>query len=179
MDVDPLALAGLVIALLSLAVALLSAGWQITAWVLDGRRVRLALVHGALGRGGAAVGRVERDGRPKNLTHLRDEGFFDEEVIGVSVTNVGRAPVRIDGYGVELVSGEMSFKPVGDAIGPKLPFRLPPGESETWYARAADARALVGSMGHVRHNTERRVRMTVELGTGDTRRTRRSVIVSD
>jgi hypothetical protein len=95
------------------------------------------------------------------------------------VTNVGRAPVRIDRYGVQLVEGGMSFLPVGDALGPKLPFRLPPGETETWYAKVEDARALVFATRGVVKRVSDDVRMTVELGTGDTKRTRRSIHVAD
>lgn len=171
--------AGFALACLSLVVAGLSAGWQVYAWVLDGRRVRLALVHGVLGRAGAATGLVGRDRAPNDLSRLRSQGFDGPEVVGVSVTNVGRAPVRIDRYGVQLVEGGMSFLPVGDALGPELPFRLPPGETETWYAKVDDARALVFATRGVVRRVSNDVRMTVDLGTGDTKRTRRSVLVGD
>lgn len=172
-------IAAFVLAALSLLIAALSAGWQIYAWMLDGRRVRLTLVHGLFGRAGAATGRVGRDRLPKDVTQVRRDGFDGLEVIGVSVTNVGRAPVRIDGYGVELVKGAMSFLPVGDAIGPDLPFRLPPGETETWYAKADDARALVYATRGIQTGVSDDVRMMVKLGTGDEKQTRRSVIVGD
>lgn len=131
---------GLLVACLSFGVAALSLGWQIAVWSLDGRRVRLSLTHGAMGRGGAATGKVARDGRPADLDRVRAEGFTGREVIGVSVTNLGRAPVRVDRYSCELVHGGLSYTPIGDAIGPPLPFRLAPGETETWYALGEDAR---------------------------------------
>ena len=99
------------------------------------------------------------------------------EVIGIAVTNVGRAPVRIDKYGAELVRGGMSFHPLRDAIGPDLPFRLPPGETETWYARMQDARTLIYATERIRSDVSPDVRMLVTLGTGDDIKTRGSVIV--
>lgn len=164
---------GLLLACLSLAVAALSLGWQIAVWTLEGRRVRLTLTHGAMGFHGSVTGKVARDGRPKDLTQVRAEGFSGEEVIGVAVTNLGRAPVRIDKYSVRMVDGGLEASFLGEAIGPDLPFRLPPGETETWYARASSARALVHAQRTLRPHASGRVRMTVQLGTGDVRLTRR------
>lgn len=172
-------IAAFVLATLSLLIAALSAGWQVYAWVLDGRRVRLTLVHGVFGRGGVATGLVGRDRLPKDVSQVRSEGFDGFEVLGVSVTNVGRAPVRIERYGVELTKGGMSHLPVGDLMGPDLPFRLPPGETETCYAKVEDARPLVYATRGIRRVVSDDVRMVVKLGTGDEKRTRRSVIVGD
>jgi len=168
----------LLIACLSLLIGALALGWQVAAWALDGRRVRVVLLHGASGMAGAAVGKVGRNGRPVDLSQVRAEGFTGEEVIGISVTNIGRSPVRVDRYSVELTRGGMSFSPIGDAVGPELPFRLPPGESETWYARHSDALRLLHSMRSIGRAPSRTVRMSVQLGTGDIRRTRRVLEIS-
>lgn len=96
-------------------------------------------------------------------------------MIGIAVTNVGRAPVRIDRYSAVLQRGGMSFSPVADAVGPGLPFRLAPGETETWFALADDAHRLGSSMRAIGRNVSDDVFMSVELGTGDTVRTRRRV----
>ncbi len=42
----------LAIAVLGLLIACLSFGWQIASWLLDGRRAKLVLKNGAMGRGG-------------------------------------------------------------------------------------------------------------------------------
>lgn len=171
--------AGFVIACLGLVVALLSAGWQVFAWVMDGRRVRVRLLHGVRSGGSVFSGAIGKDGRPNDLGVLLEQGVVGEEVIGVSVTNVGRAPVRIDSYGVQLVRGGFASQPVGSVMGPSLPFRLPPGETEAWYVAAGEARALVHAVKAIGREASREVRMTVQLGTGDTVRTRRSVTVDD
>lgn len=168
-------IATFVIACLGLLLAVVSAAWQVFAWTFDGRRVRLRLVHGAIGPAGAVTGPVGRDGRPRDLSRVRAEGFVGEEVIGVSVTNVGRAAVRIDRYGAEVVRGGVALRPVADSLGPDLPYRLPPGETETWFVKARDARALLDAINGVRRGASREIRMSVELGTGDVRRTRRVI----
>lgn len=161
----------LAIAALSLVIACLSLGWQIASWLLDGRRVKLVLKHGARGHAGAALGPVGRDGAPRDLRNVRAQGFVDTEVLAVTVINVGRAPVVVERYAVVHESSGMSFSPLADAIGVNLPFELGPGRSETWYADMDDVRAL----NHAAAAIDRRggtVRMTVDLGTGDTKKTR-------
>lgn len=78
--------------------AVLSLGWHITAWALEGRRVRVVLKHGATGRGGVVLGSVDGSGNPRDLGSLREEGFTGPEVLGITVTNIGRAPVTISRY---------------------------------------------------------------------------------
>lgn len=165
----------LTISALALLVAALSAGWQFASYALEGRRIKLTLVHGAMGRAGFVVGPVGRGGQPRDLRSVRADGFVGTEVLGVTATNVGRAPVTITQYSVALRRGGFSFRPVGDRIGPELPYRLQPGESETWYAEMQSARALVFASAAVKQ-VSRSVRMTVTLGTGDEKVTRRHVV---
>ncbi|WP_156794808.1 phosphoribosylamine--glycine ligase [Curtobacterium sp. BH-2-1-1] len=170
-----IAFAALIVSALSLLTGAAALGWQISSWHYDGRRVRVRLLHGGIGTATAVVGKVGRDGRPKDLSSAIDQGLVAREVIGIAVTNVGRAPVRIDRYSLHPVGGPVSLTPHGDAVGPELPFRLPPGETETWYAYADDARRLTHSAHSIGHITSRRFYMSVELGTGDTKRTKREV----
>jgi hypothetical protein len=134
---------------LSLLVAALSLGWQIAVHQLEGRRVRVTLVHGAAGRGSVVTSKVGRTGAPSNHARLAEQGFT-EAVIGVAVTNLGRAPVRVDRY---------SVLPVG---------------------RAAASLSVLGEnvlANRAMAPTSNRVRMSVELGTGDVRRTRRAAFL--
>lgn len=170
-------IAALLIACFAAVIAALSFGWQIATWALEGRRVRLVLKHGARGHRGAALGSVKRSGSPVNLQAVRAEGFTDMEVLGVTVTNVGRVPVTVSKYSVAVVGSGLSYTPLGSQIGPELPLRIEAGESETWYADMQDVRALVESAASINKAGRRRVRMTVELGTGDVKRTRRRLFV--
>jgi hypothetical protein len=103
-----------------------------------------------MGTHGFAVGKVGRDRKPKDLRSVVAEGFVDREVLGISVTNIGRATVTVTKYSVESVGGPFSFTPIGSQIGPKLPYRLPAGESETWYADMEDVHALVSTSASIR-----------------------------
>lgn len=175
MSTESISAVALALSIVGALTATLSLGWQIASWSLDGRRVRVRLLHGAAGPTGHATGPVGRDRRPNDLSSLRVEGFQSQEVIGIAVTNVGRAPVRVDRYGVSLVRGGVSFFPMGDAIGPGLPHRLPPGETEVWLANAQDARALIIAARAAGQRVSRDVRMEVHLGTGDVKRTNRTI----
>lgn len=172
MDYLTLSLAGL-----SLLVAALSLGWQIAGYLLEGRRVRVTLLHGSQGHSGIAVGAVTRDRKPKDLRPLRAEGFEGTEIIGITATNIGRAPITIEKYSVHAHNGGMAFTPLGDRIGPELPFRLAPGESQSWYAEMRDARALLHALGAVQPVRNHDVYMSITLGTGDLKRTKRRIQV--
>lgn len=167
----------LLVACASLVLAAASLGWQVAAWLMDGRRVRVALLHGLRSASGVYSGKVERGGRPRDLASLYGQGIRGTEVIGVAVTNVGRAPVRIDRYSIELTGGGMAYVPIGEAIGPSLPHRLPPGETETWYAEVDAVRALVSATRASGLRVSDDVRAVIELGTGDEKRTRRTLTV--
>lgn len=173
MDYLTLSLAGL-----SLLVAALSLGWQIAGYLLEGRRVRVTLLHGAQGPVGVAVGPVKRDQKPNNLSGLRAEGFEGTEIIGITATNIGRAPITIERYTVHSDKGGMAFTPMGIRIGPEFPFRLPPGESQSWYAEMRDARTLIHSVNAVRAARATSVYMSVTLGTGDQKSTKRRIRVT-
>lgn len=167
----------LIVACSSLVLAAASLGWQVATWHMDGRRVRVALLHGLVSGGGVYSGKVEARGHPRDLKPLYRQGIRGTEVIGVAVTNVGRAPVRIDRISIALAEGGMSYVPINETIGPALPHRLPPGETESWYAEADAARALVSATRAAGLRASDDVRAVVELGTGDEKRTRRTVTV--
>ena len=170
-------IAAFVIGCLGFLIAALALGWQIASWALDGRRVKVTLKHGAMGRGGSVVGPVLRSGDPRDLSSVRAEGFLGMEVLGITVANVGRMPVTVRRYSVHAVGAGFAFTPMGEAIGPDLPYRLEPGDSETWYAEMQSARALLSSIRSIGRQASR-VYMTVELGTGEERRTPTSLRVS-
>lgn len=171
-------IATLVIACFGAVMAVLSLGWQIAAWALEGRRVRVVLKHGAIGRGGIVAGSVDGSGKPRDLRSHREQGFTGPEVLGITATNMGRAPVTISRYSATLIGGRLSFTPAGDQIiGPDLPFRLQPGESESWYVEMNTVHAVVDAAAAVDKASSRGVAMTVELGTGDTKKTRHHIRV--
>lgn len=166
--------AAFAVALVGLLVAALSLGWQIASWALSGRRVRVVLQHGVQGRGGFAIGPVERNSAPRRVDTLRSQGWDGPEVLAIEVINVGRSTLTVRTYSVHAIGSGMSYTPIGDVIGKPLPFRLEPGESETWYSDMQDARALVSSLPALGKSATH-VNMSVSLGTKEERKTRQSM----
>ena len=96
---------------------------------------------------------------------MRLKGWDGPEVLAFEVLNVGRATLTATGYSIYAVGTGMSYSPIGDQIGRELPFRLEPGEAETWQADLQDARALVHSLAAAIGKSATRVNMSVGLET--------------
>lgn len=163
----------LVIAILSFFVATLALGWQVAAWRLEGPRLRATLQHGLFGAGGAVVAAVGHDGKLRDMSSMRHQGWNGPEVIAIEVTNHGRSRAKITRYSIRLKRGGMTVEyPRGNSWSPPLPHWLEPGESATWYAELRDAAALVSATRTV-HSYAGGALMSVETGTGKVVRTRR------
>lgn len=163
-----MAIVSLVIASISLLVAVLSLGWQIGQWLLSGGRPKATLLHGVQGRGGVFTGPVEKAGRSRNVEDLRKQGFYGPEIVGVQVTNHGRASVAVESVALCSRGGGISYVPNGDLIGPQLPYRLDAGTNETWFVDAELGRSLVAVSRNSLQKPTQGVYMTVTLGTGKT-----------
>ena len=163
--------AALIVSAVSLLIAGLSLGWQVAQWLLSAARARATLLYGAIGSGGVYVEQVGRKGQRYDLPALRSQGASGPEVLGVKVTNHGRASLVVENVSVKAKGGGMSLTPIGDRIGPELPHRIEPGANATWYTPMDGARALVSSSREVLHHSITGVYMTAELGTGKTVKT--------
>lgn len=170
--------AALLIAIVSLLVAAMSLGWQIASLALRGRRAKVLLIQGVEGRGGVMTAPVNRNGAPSRVDTMRSQGWDGPEILAIEVVNIGRAKLTVTGYSIRAVGTGMSFSLVGDGVkGRVLPFRLEPGEAQTWYAEMQDVRALVRSAAAIGKSATR-VNMSVRLGTGQERVTSHSMRVS-
>jgi hypothetical protein len=159
--------AAFAVACLSLLIGALALGWQFASWRLDGPRARATLQHGVLGRGGAAAGPVGRRGILHDLSPMREQGWNGPEVVAIEVVNVGRAKLKITGFGIQLVRGGFNLGyPQGNAWSPQLPSWLEPGERATWYAELDDATALISTTKTTLQRDASGVKMYAELGTG-------------
>lgn len=168
--------ASFVVACLSFLIASLSVVWQVASWFLEGRRVKVALVHGVAGRAGVLTRRLSHPGGRIDISKMRNQGFDGPEVIGIAVTNMGRATAKIDNVVIELKKGGFSYAPNSELLGPTLPLRLPPGETESWFADIAVAKALTSASKATGIEVSPRVRIRAHLGTGDTKVTRESIV---
>lgn len=161
----------LVIASISLLVAGLSLGWQIAQWLLSAGRPKAVLLHGVQGGGGVVTGPVGKTGAPRDVERLREQGFNGPEIIGVQVTNRGRAPVTVESVALCPRGGEVRFVPQLDLIGPELPHRLEAGTNSSWFMDADLGHRLVAVSRDALRERIQGVYMCVTLGTGKTIKT--------
>ncbi|NNM46968.1 phosphoribosylamine--glycine ligase [Knoellia koreensis] len=160
--------AALLISAVSLLLAGLSLGWQIAQWLLSAGRPKAVLMHGVWQGAGAYVGPVTADRSPLDLNTLRRQGIDGLEVVGIRVTNHGRAPVSVEWVAVHCRGGTMVFVPEADRLGPGLPYRLEAGTNTSWYVDVDRATRLASSSREVLREPVTGVYMTAQLGTGKT-----------
>lgn len=164
----------ILISALSLVLACLSLGWQVSQWLLSAGRPKATLVHGLVSNLGAYFGPVGPDGAGYDLGILRQQGIDGFETVGIVITNHGRSPVVIDSVKLTPRGGVMQFVPNAERIGPELPYTLGPGSNSTWFIDAKYARALASTSREALKESVVGVYMTAQLGTGKTIKTRRT-----
>jgi hypothetical protein len=149
--------------------------WAIAQWVLEGRRVKVTLLHAVMGKGGIATGPAAAVlDKSSQIAAMRRQAFSGPELIGIKVINVGRLPVQITGIQVVCDLG-MSYSETIQSNGPKLPHRIEAGEADTWYYDMENVRALVDSMTGIGKPTNT-VWMTASLATGKDKKTSRAQV---
>lgn len=167
----------LLISTLSLVIAGASLGWQVAQWLLSAGRARAVLMHGMLHGAGAFVGPVRKDGSGYDLKILHRQGFEGIAVVGIQVTNHGRAPLFVEGVSLAPRGGVMRFVPMAELHGPDLPHRLEAGTNASWYTSTDHAVTLAASSRDVLREKVSGVYMTAQLGTGNTVETKRTLRV--
>lgn len=161
----------LLISAVSLLLAGLSLGWQIAQWLLSAGRAKVVLMHGLVQGAGAFVGPVGKSGSPFDLDKLRRQGIDGPPVVGIQVINHGRAPLSVERVSLCTRGGVMQFVPIGDVLGPELPYRLEPGTNASWYVTEDNAARLAHSSRQALGEPVTGVYMTAQLGTGKTVKT--------
>lgn len=165
----------MLISAFSLLVAGGSLGWQVAQWLLSGGRPKATLIHGLVTTSGAAYsGPVTAKGSGFRLSNLRDQGISGVEVVGVQVTNHGRAPVVVEHVKLHPRGGTMAFEPVAERIGADLPYTLEAGTNATWFMDIEHAARLADMSRDVLKESVSGVYMTAQLGTGKTIKTNRT-----
>lgn len=165
----------ILVAALSLVMAALSLGWQIAQYLLSAGRPKATLLHGLSTGGEAYSGPVGSDQERFNLGGLRKQGMTGIEVVGVQVTNHGRAPVIVESVSLRPRGGSMSFMPIGERIGPELPHKLDPGANASWFLDHAHAVRLAEASRSAAGEKVSGVYMAAQLGTGKTIKTKRTL----
>lgn len=161
----------LLLSAVSLLLAGLSLGWQIAQWLLSAGRAEAVLMYGLMQGTSAYVGPVGKGGRPFDLDKLRWQETVGPPVFGIKVINHGRAPLSVERVALCTRGGVMQFIPIGDVLGPELPYPLEPGTNASWYVTEDNAARLAHTSRQVLGESVTGVYMTAQLGTGKTVRT--------
>jgi hypothetical protein len=167
-----------VIAVLGLVVSVVNATWSVAQWKLNGARPAVELIVGAVAADGSGLVSmpVRAVGGP-NFAQLARQGFT-QPVVGVTVTNSGRLPVRVQRWALQCGRPGMSYVPLGESIGPSLPYVLEAGAQETWVVDLQVATRLSSLTAATTAKAPEPVTATVELAAGESLKTKQSLRVA-
>jgi hypothetical protein len=177
--VSPLDVANTVIAAAAFAAAVASLVWQGVTWKLEGSRVRTELRVGALHQNPGIRDVITYPAR-RHWSWVEEAGKhgFTRKALFLTVRSIGRQPVTVERW-VVVFPGGQRITQLRSGLGPDLPHRLDVGEPGTW---AIELNTLTPGAALARE--ERvwkvlwrrraiRVRLEVELGSGQIVRTSR------
>lgn len=152
-----------VIAVSGLLLALVSLGWQLAEHRLAGPRVRAELFWGVQGSQGRVVGPVR--GKLPDLDLARPGGGPGLAIMGVRARNVGRLPIDITDFRIE-VDGGLAYSLPDWGVNPAIPHRLEAGSATDFLIPLADVHATVATSQELMGITRGRLRGRVVLATG-------------
>ena len=167
--------AALVISIISLVIAMGSLLWQFVQWKLSAGRPEVALVQGLTeGTTSALTFPIPDDGEPFNFDEMRDQllaqGVHTDTAIGIEIFNRGRSNVIVKEVVVHFEGAAPVFSPGGQTIGHPLPYRLEPGDQQTWLVKMTLIESMVDAM-RATGTAPSGIYMTARFGTGKTPRT--------
>jgi hypothetical protein len=119
--------AALILGILGFGVGVASLTWNIVSFLWQGARPKLTPVVGTVTPGGMVTHDATRDAR-EGLVHAAAQLPPGPLIIGVKVTNAGRAPFHVAGWAIRADPGGPSLVPVDVPIGgTAIPHDIPPG----------------------------------------------------
>ncbi len=148
----------LVLSILGIVLATASLIWNYVQFRLSGPRVRVRILRGA--KSTTAVASAAGSASEANFEMLRDQGFT-EHLVGVEVSNVGRAPTEVQKCSAEF--GGFGFTVMQDPSNPALPHRLEAHSSATWWVPLDPIRQIAAVGRQVNGREIRAVRMEVVI----------------
>jgi hypothetical protein len=154
------------LSIIALVMSALSLGWQAATFVLTGGRVKVELRVGAMHAGSWGMIHAPVDAVEHTWSDMQLEQGYVDRVIVVLVRNVGRLPVSVMEWSVKAEPTGASFRPVGQSIGPDLPYRMDPGTTETWAVRLSEVAGPIEATKKAFGATALRLRGQVGLGNG-------------
>ena len=172
---DAVDTAALVIAIISLVLAVLSLAWQAVTFVLTGPRVKVCLKEGLRGPLGVMIAppSVYTDA---GRAALEADGYT-EHVLAVVVTNAGRSATTVRGWSLHFGNGVVYTNQM-DPRNPALPHRLEPHTTETWYATVDEIAPFVENFVD-QTESARTLRAEVDTATETAKSRERMVVAAD
>lgn len=159
--VSALDIVTLVVAGIGALTGIAALAWQAATFALSGGRAKVTLKVAWLSPGGGALVGEPGTWHPGR----RPAEGFDLECFGVEVVNVGRLPITVTGWGVDIGKAQLGY--VLAAWNPPLPHRLDVGEQATWFVEAPSVAAAASALAEVvGGNPSVRLRANAKLGTG-------------
>jgi hypothetical protein len=152
----------LVIAVVGLAVSLISLSWQVVEHFLTGHRVTVGLLWGGMGNGGVVTAPVRG-----TLDAFAQQGFT-EFVVAVRARNRGRLSVDVKGFAVQVTDSiSITVGPEPWHVNPSTPHRLEAGSEVTFFIPLAMVLGAIHASEAIKSYSGR-VRARAELSTGRT-----------
>lgn len=136
------AAAALIVAIVSLAASAASILVSVILWRRSGARVEVTAAPAFM-----VIGR---------------QFDADTEYVAITAANTGRAPVTVDGWGIQLPEPNGDLVQLSGGPNQPVPHRLEPGAAVTWYIDAAVIRQRLADLGIAESAT----RAFVKLATG-------------
>lgn len=162
-----------VIAVFGAVVAAGSATWNVAQWRLSGGRAKVRLVMGNATPSGLMVGEPS-EATFRNIQRLAKDGHA-KQVIGIEVANVGRAAITVQGWAIQTTKTGVSYIPITDSDGPRLPCTVDAGAQQTWVVDVQQGIALLHAAAALEGGDGEKICATARLGTGQQLQTEKSV----
>lgn len=157
--------AALVLGITGTLLAALSLGWNITQYRLSGARPELTPIIGADCGGGTLPIEATADVQSA-LAAIEAESETDpaDRILGVTITNKGRADLVITRWSFRSEPTGAEFLPPTDPGCPELPCTIPPGGALTLFTKLARIRFLVATGDILGGGREQSIVATVTSG---------------
>ena len=158
-----MAVAAFVIAVIGAITGVVSLTWNVVSFLLEGGRPKLKPIVGFLSPRGPVYADATRDMR-ESLASAEGQIPAGPRVVGVEVTNAGRASFHVARWALRSEPGGISFTTLGAMTGSAtIRTDIAPGASAMFYTDLNDAYALA-SAAKAAHGKPQRIVVTVESG---------------
>lgn len=157
----------LIFSLVATVLSVVSLTWQFTQYKLNGPRVSVQAMIGAIGQGNLITYQVQHPNEwATTLSRLSSQGV-DLPVLAAKAVNAGRMGIKVFGFSVVFPNG-MSLSPTGTTFGNEsFPYDLSAHSENTWVIEMQEVIKAAHAGKHTFEGEDfTRLRMVVKLAGG-------------